>query len=153
MTELQKHLHEIGACPEARRWAGDRTFEQAWSESLRADWLLWWAGRCGVDRKLLVQCACQCARRALRFAPEGELRPLRAIEAAEAWIANPCAETARAAGAAAAAAEAAAAWAVPAWAVPAWPEAAWAAEHRDMCDNVRSIISFELLGLAKGVAA
>jgi hypothetical protein len=33
-----------------------------------------------------VWCACAVAREALRFVPEGELRPLRAIETAEAWV-------------------------------------------------------------------
>lgn len=39
-----------------------------------------WDGRFGV------WCACAVAREALRFVLEGELRPLRAIEAAEAWV-------------------------------------------------------------------
>lgn len=33
-----------------------------------------------------VWCACAAAREALQFIPEGELRPLLAIEAAEAWV-------------------------------------------------------------------
>jgi hypothetical protein len=37
------------------------------------------------DRKEGVRAACLCAREALRYVPAGELRPLRAIETAEAW--------------------------------------------------------------------
>ena len=44
-TELQEHLASIHACDEARTWAGDRTPQQAWDESPRADWLLWWAAK------------------------------------------------------------------------------------------------------------
>ena len=37
------------------------------------------------DRKLGAWCVCQVAREALRFVPNGELRPLVAIETTEAW--------------------------------------------------------------------
>jgi hypothetical protein len=43
------------------------------------------AGEIGVPRKLLVAAACECARLALKFVPEGEERPRKAIEVAEAW--------------------------------------------------------------------
>jgi hypothetical protein len=38
------------------------------------------------DRRFGVWCVCAIVREALRFVPEGELRPLRAIETAEAWV-------------------------------------------------------------------
>ncbi len=87
MTPLQTHLQTIYACREARKWAGDRTAQQAWDECERADWLLWWAATQNIDRKLLVRTACQCARHVLRsrFVPQDELRPLHAIETAERW--------------------------------------------------------------------
>src|SRR3990167_10528824 len=70
----------------------------------RADWLLWLLGHTGTPRKEMVRLACLCARRALQYVPEGEMRPLRAIEAAERWVASPtdktAAEAARAAEAA-----------------------------------------------------
>jgi hypothetical protein len=47
--------------------------------------MLWFAGKVRVDRKLLVSAACACARIALQYVASGELRPLRAIEAAESW--------------------------------------------------------------------
>ena len=167
MTKLQQHLADIGACPKACKWAGDRTPEQAWNESPRADWLLWWAGEREVDRRKLVRAACLCARRALRFVPAEELRPLKAIETAEAWCegkatpenttsalrAQARAEAAAAAAAAAWEAEAAA-WAA-AWAAEAWEAeaaaraAARAAEHLELCKLVRSVIPFEDLGLGK----
>ena len=85
MTEFQEYLVRIGACREARIWAGERTAQQAWDECDRADWLLWWAATEGVDRKVIVRTACACARLALRFVPTTEKRPLEAIETAERW--------------------------------------------------------------------
>jgi hypothetical protein len=89
-TILQAHLEALGACREAREWAGDRSPLAAWDECERADWLLWWAARTKVDTKQkIVLAACACARQALRFVPADEKRPLRAIEAAERWAKNP----------------------------------------------------------------
>ena len=99
-TELQEHLASIQACDEARTWAGDRTPQQAWDESPRADWLLWWAAKTETNsRQEVVRAACLCARRALRYIPPGELRPLRAIEAAERWADEPSPSNAAAAAA------------------------------------------------------
>jgi hypothetical protein len=87
-------LNERGACSEAVTWAkGYKTPAGAWRACKRADWMLWIAGRLagpfGADtRKPLVLAACACARTALKFVPEGELRPLKAIETAEAWCAG-----------------------------------------------------------------
>ena len=128
----------------------------------RADWLLWLLGHTGTPHKEMVRIACLCARRALRHVPDGETRPLRAIEAAEAWVAKPSDAAARnaaaaadAAGAAAARAAraarnaAAAAWAAgaagaaaaAAWAATdAAAAAAEAAEHKAMCEMIRGEI-------------
>jgi len=116
----------------------------------RADWLLWLLGHTGTPHREMVRLACLCARRALRYVPEGEMRPLRAIEAAERWVASPtdktAAEAARAAEAAWAAwvasptdktaAEAAGA-AEAAWAAWVASRAAEAAEHLAMCEMIR----------------
>jgi leucyl aminopeptidase (aminopeptidase T) len=52
-------------------------------------WLTWLASalmrRGHLDRRVIVLCACASARTALKYVPTGELRPLRAIETAEAW--------------------------------------------------------------------
>ena len=148
-TEFQTYLASVGACPDAKVWAAQRSAREAWAECERADWLLWWAATAEIDRKLLVRAACACARLALRFVPAVEVRPLRAIETAEAWCdghatiaevnaaraaARAAEDAAGAAGAAGAAAWAAgaaawAAWAAgAAWAAWAARAAAWAAE-------------------------
>ena len=85
MKTTKAILAELGACPEAVEWAGRKTHKKAWKTCKRGDWLLWIAGRLGVDRKLLVLAACACARTALKFVLKGEDRPRIAIETAEAW--------------------------------------------------------------------
>src|SRR5690349_17926772 len=80
MTKLQTLLESMNACRYAREWIGDRTLAKAWNECPRADWLLWFAARRGVDKKKIVLAACACARLALKFVRAGEDRPRLAIE-------------------------------------------------------------------------
>ena len=52
--------------------------------------MLWLLGKLSgnpksASRKKLVLVTCQCARLSLGYVKKGELRPLRAIEVAEAW--------------------------------------------------------------------
>ena len=104
-AEFREWLGEQNACIAAMEWLGERDERQAWEECERGDWLLWWAGKRKVDRRLLVLAACRCARLALPYVSSGELRPLKAIETAEAWCAGKATKTeVRAAAAAAAAA-------------------------------------------------
>jgi hypothetical protein len=88
MSALAKITQSLGACDEWDKWHAKHaklTLRQTWEANPRADWLLWYAERIGVDRKLLVRAACACARTALKHVPSGELRPLRAIDTAERW--------------------------------------------------------------------
>lgn len=124
--ELLALLNKLDACQRAVRWVGDRDLARTWEECERGDWLLWLAGRMvGKEgwptHQQVVLAACACARRGLRFVPEGEERPLRAIEAAEHWATVPDA-----------------AWA--AGAVWAAAGAVWAAEHRALADIVRATL-------------
>jgi len=64
--------------------------QTAWDECERGDWMLWYAGMLSgppesEGRKPLVLAACACARLVLPYVPEGETRPLQAIETAERW--------------------------------------------------------------------
>ena len=70
---------------EARGWSTAREWPEAWEPCEDARWMLHAAASVGVDRCLVVLAACACARTSLRYVPEGEARPLRAIETAEAW--------------------------------------------------------------------
>ena len=62
----------------------------AWRDCGRGDWMLWLIGKQAGEpkcdaRRPLVLAACECARLALPHVKNGETRPLRAIETAEAW--------------------------------------------------------------------
>ena len=88
---LREVLSTLSACKDSLAFAAP--FGTDWSAALaecpERAWLYWLAGRLmahgHLDRKVLVMTACACARTALRYVPSEEVRPLRAIEAAEAW--------------------------------------------------------------------
>ena len=86
MTHWSDSLSNLDACRTAVDWARTQPdAETAWQVCERADWMLWVAARLANDRRVVVAAACACARLSLPHVPEGELRPLRAIETAEAW--------------------------------------------------------------------
>lgn len=86
MQSLLAFARDRGACAEARLWLNTQTDPHvAWETCERPDWMIWFARRRNVARKVLVRIACDCARTVLRFVPEGEDRPRLAIEAAERW--------------------------------------------------------------------
>jgi hypothetical protein len=79
-------LEKYNACRDACTWATGRTVsEDSWLACERGDWLIWIAARLGVDRRLVVLAACDCARLALPRIPVDEARPRLAIETAERW--------------------------------------------------------------------
>jgi hypothetical protein len=86
VSKLAKQLEDLDACREARHWVGSKTLVTAWKTCKRGDWLLWLAARAGVDQRLVVEAACRCAEAVIGLVPEGEHRPIRAIETARAWI-------------------------------------------------------------------
>ena len=83
--KLSTQLKKLDACTEGYEWAKGKTLMEAWSTCDRGNWMLWYAAKINIDRKLLVKAACACARLSLRFVPSGEERPRIAIETAEAW--------------------------------------------------------------------
>ena len=83
--DYQRLLTKLGACAEARHAADGKSLREAWTTCERGDWLLWLAAKIDIDRKIIVRAACDCARTALKYVKEGETRPLKAIETAEAW--------------------------------------------------------------------
>ena len=87
MQSLLAFARDRGACREARVWLATQSDPRAaWEACERADWMIWYARRRDVDPKAFVRIACDCARTALPFVPEGENRPRLAIEAAERWM-------------------------------------------------------------------
>jgi hypothetical protein len=130
MQSLLAFARDRGACEEARLWLNTQTDPHvAWEMCERPDWMIWFARRRSVERKVLVRIACDCARTALRFVPEGEDRPRLAIETAERWTRNEATidEVRAAAAAAAYAAAYAVADAAAAYAAYAAADAAYAA--------------------------
>ena len=94
-TPLQAHLASIGACSEAREWAGAKTAREVWETCERAKWLLWWVARTKINSKSdIVKCAAKIARTVAHI--NTDPRVMAAIEAAEAWADNPGSDAARA---------------------------------------------------------
>ena len=88
--DVQKLLAKLHACEEAREWAKGKSLAEIWQSCERGDWLLWLCARMAGEKgwptkQEVVLAACACARTALRFVPDGEKRPLLAIETAERW--------------------------------------------------------------------
>ena len=83
-------LNELGACPEAQRWARGKSLAVAWKTCKRGDWLLWLCGKMAdkpdwPTRKEIVLAACDCVELALKHVPEGEDSPRKCVETARAW--------------------------------------------------------------------
>ena len=85
-------IEVLKPCSDALIWARTQeSYELAWQRCERGDWMLWLLGQVlsaeqmENDRKNLALIACECARLALPYVPEGEARPLKCIETVEAW--------------------------------------------------------------------
>ena len=83
-------LRRLCACDDAVRFAEQYpNMTAGWRACERGDWMLWLLGRTSklgsARHRRIVRVACACVRRALPYVAKGELRPLAAIEAAEAW--------------------------------------------------------------------
>ena len=90
MEKLIEQLKKWDACAEGIKHAEKYTsFKTLWSECERGDWMLWLIGKLAKGnltlRKRLVLVACKCARLSLTSLPDGEDRPLKAVETAEQW--------------------------------------------------------------------
>lgn len=86
--DLLRRLAVLPACVEARAWAAGTpgTPEELWSTCPRGDWLLWLAMRAGVDRRVVVLAACDCAETATPHLTDSTRGPaLAAIETARRW--------------------------------------------------------------------
>jgi len=86
--ERQKHQPLPLFCSDLdlNEWLStQRSYARAWHQCERGDWLLRIAARIRIEHRSIVRAACDCARTALRYVPEGEDRPRIAIETTEAW--------------------------------------------------------------------
>lgn len=86
--DLLSRLDALPACAEAREWARATpgTPEELWSTCPRGDWLLWLAMRAGVDRRVVVLAACDCAETATpHLADSSRGLALTALEVTRKW--------------------------------------------------------------------
>jgi len=133
---FKEYLESINACHDAVDWAGGKTLDDCWQTCDRPDWMLWLYERNTPDKMTCVKIAVYAARLVLPLWQEKypeDLRPQRAIEAAEKWVENLSEETRQAAVAAGAWAAVSGARAAGAWA--AW---AVAAERAAAADAARA---------------
>ena len=79
-------LERFHACSEGMEWADDKSLDVIWRTCPHGSWLLWLCGRLKIDRKMIVSCACQCARLSLVRVKAGDDRPRIAIETTERWL-------------------------------------------------------------------
>ena len=90
MTKILETLIRLGACAKPLEWLAlpeneGKSPADLWETCPRGGWLLWLAVKLGVDRNLVTLAACDCARLALPFVPDGEDRPRLCIEITEAF--------------------------------------------------------------------
>ena len=64
---FRDQLVALDACPEAVRWVGNRTLEQAWRECERSDWMLWLLRELKIDTR---ECAGHFALRVWHLVPD-----------------------------------------------------------------------------------
>ncbi len=128
-VKFTTRLKELGACRNAIKWVGRRGLKLAWRDCQRGDWMLRLAEKLGVDKKLIVQAACDCAQTVLKYT--NNPHPAEVIRIVRLWCEGKATiEEVRTAASAAHAADAAAASADAAYAaVAASADADAAAAH------------------------
>jgi hypothetical protein len=90
-AETQKLLGDLDACfSYGRAWAEGKTLREIWRTCERGDYMLRLLAKMErekgwPDRKVIVLAACDCPELALKYVPEGESRPRKAIETARKW--------------------------------------------------------------------
>lgn len=68
LAAAHDRVRSLGACRDACEWIAGlprMSAKRAWETCERGDWLLWITARAGVDRRLVVLAACECARLSL----------------------------------------------------------------------------------------
>ena len=79
----------------AGAWAEGRPWLDAWEGCDNAEWMLVAAAESGVEPRSIIRAACACVRSAMHLVPPGEMRPLKAVEAAESFDADAASDAQR----------------------------------------------------------
>jgi hypothetical protein len=86
-THWSDLLLQINAYPDCYDYARTISYKEFWDNCPKGEWLILFAAEEeSTPHKLIVKAACQCARLALPYVKQGELRPLKAIETTERWL-------------------------------------------------------------------
>lgn len=87
--EMIDALVLLNVCETAVNWMKEQPDHRtAWERCERADWMLWFAARTGVDRHKLIHAACDCVEMALERIIADDVHrvdAVQAIEIARAW--------------------------------------------------------------------
>ncbi len=83
MKSFKRLLSELGACKDARQWAGDVPIEEVVAKCHRGDWLLWLASQVGVELQPLILTKAHCGN-TVRHLVKDE-RSLKALDVAVAF--------------------------------------------------------------------
>ena len=78
---FKEQLTEMDACPDAIKWVGGKTLEQAWAECERGEWMLWFAQQKGVDLQTLTLAKARCAKLVIHLMKDERSR--NAVDVAE----------------------------------------------------------------------
>lgn len=85
-TEFQDLLYRLGACKLAQDWVKsqpEKTARELLRHCKRGDWLMWLLANCGVDRRIVVFVAAQCARQAVLYTQDSHVKAC--LVACERW--------------------------------------------------------------------
>ncbi len=88
MRDFKAELREATACRFSLDWIGNRSPREAWEEYPRGDYLLCCAARIGVERRFVVDAACDCVETVFHYLPLGENRPQKTIAVLRRWVAD-----------------------------------------------------------------
>jgi hypothetical protein len=94
--EFLKLIVKNGACKDSIPWVESQeveTFQEGWEICERADYMLWLLAKMSdkpgwPSKNEVILACCDCAETALKFIPEGEERPKKAIETTRLYIKN-----------------------------------------------------------------
>ena len=151
IIQWQSFLKKHSACIEGYKEAHKKTPQEWYDTTEKSDWMIWVLRKCPQyenNKNLWVRIAINCAKEVIHLSKDPQNRPQKAIEAAEAYLLNPCKETqtlARHAAADAAATYAAAAYATyAAYAAAAADAAAADAARKQMNAKLCEVIRKEI---------
>jgi len=88
-NDFVKRIQKFTPCSSGEDWivgsCGQNTYN-LYRICNRGDWLLWLAVRLEIDRKKIVEAACDCAEQTMKYVNDPQKRPQNAIRVARLWL-------------------------------------------------------------------